>query len=73
MKFELTEQTPEAVEAWIATAKLTTGDYLFPSRVHSSSHISTQEYARIVKGWAAQIGLDPASVAPIRCDEPKRR
>lgn len=35
-------------------------DFLFPSRLHSSDHLSTRQYARIVKAWVISIGLDPA-------------
>lgn len=55
----MTEQTREAVEAWIASAQLTPGQFLFPSRIDRSPHLSTRQYARIVKSWVAQIGLDP--------------
>jgi integrase len=60
VKFELTEQTRQAVEAWIAKAKLSADKFLFPSRLRRSPHISTREYARIVKAWVARIGLNPA-------------
>ena len=33
--------------------------YLFPSRVHDCPHLSTRQYARIVKQWVAGIGLNP--------------
>jgi integrase len=59
VRFEVTEQTREALTAWIAEAKLSPGDYLFPSRQHVSSHLSTRQYARIVKGWIAMLGGDP--------------
>ena len=32
---------------------------LFPSRVSTSPHVSTRQYARIVHQWVASIGLDP--------------
>ncbi|MGH8611789.1 MAG: tyrosine-type recombinase/integrase [Gammaproteobacteria bacterium] len=57
--FELTEQTREAVEAWIAKAQLCSGQFLFLSRMTRSPHISTRQYARIVKSSVARIGLDP--------------
>ena len=59
VKFELTDQTREAVEAWIARAQLTPGQFLFPSRLARSPHISTRQCARIVKSWVAHIGLEP--------------
>jgi integrase len=59
VQFEITEQTRDAITAWIAFAGFTREDYLFKSRIHDSLHISTKQYARIVKSWAEQIGLDP--------------
>jgi len=35
------------------------GEFLFSSRVRRSPHLSTRQYARIVKSWASLIGLDP--------------
>src|SRR5688572_24949437 len=58
VQFELTEQTREAIAAWIAKAQLRLGDYLFPSRTRRSPHISTRQYARIVDQWFSSIGLD---------------
>jgi integrase len=58
VQFELTEQTREAVAAWIAEAQLGSGGYLFPSRTKRSPHISTRQYARIVGQWVSSIGLD---------------
>jgi len=60
VRFELTEQTRDASEAWIAQARLGPGEYLFPSRMTRSPHLSTRQYARIVKRWVALIGLEPA-------------
>lgn len=40
---------------------MTTSDYLFPSRVRRSLHLSTRQYARIVDEWVRSIGLDPAA------------
>ncbi len=60
VRFELTEQTRDALEVWIAQARLGPGEYLFPSRMTRSPHLSTRQYARIVKRWVALIGLEPA-------------
>ena len=57
--FEITENTREAVAAWIAHKGLHHEDYLFASRSQLSPHISTRQYARIVKAWVSEIGLDP--------------
>lgn len=61
VRFELTEQTRDALEAWILQARLGPGEHLFPSRMTRSPHLSTRQYARIVKGWVALIGLEPAA------------
>ena len=59
VRFELTEQTRILIEALIRHTKLEAADYLFQSRLTDSPHISTRQYARIVKNWICMIGLDP--------------
>lgn len=59
VKFELTEQTRTSVDAWIEKAQLQPGQFLFPSRLKRSPHISRRQYSKIVKSWVARIGLDP--------------
>lgn len=58
VQFEITEQTRDAVAAWIAKARLKSEQFLFPSRIHDSPHISTRQYAKIVEQWVTSIGLD---------------
>ncbi|MDH3690943.1 MAG: tyrosine-type recombinase/integrase [Gammaproteobacteria bacterium] len=61
VQFELSEHTRSSVESWILLAALRDGQFLFPSRLAGSPHLSTRQYARIVKRWALLIGLDPKS------------
>jgi site-specific recombinase XerC len=61
VQFEITEQTREAVATWIAMAHLKPEQFLFPSRVTESPHLSTRQYSRIVESWVGSIGLDPAA------------
>jgi integrase len=61
VQFEITEQTREAVGAWIAVARLKPEQFLFPSRMSASPHLSTRQYSRIVGSWVGSIGLDPAA------------
>jgi len=61
VQFEITEPTRDAVLAWIACSGLKSEDFLFPSRIHASLHLSTRQYARIVDSWVVQLGLDPTS------------
>lgn len=58
VQFERTEQIRESVTAWIAKGHLSPDDFLFPSRLSRSLHISTRQYARLLKSWISQIGLD---------------
>lgn len=60
-QFEITESTREALAAWIAKSWLGYEDFLFPSRLHDSPHLSTRQYARIVDRWVRQLDLDPAA------------
>ncbi|MHB1280037.1 MAG: tyrosine-type recombinase/integrase [Acidithiobacillus sp.] len=60
VQFELTERTRNAIAAWIVKANLKSEQYLFPSQLRNSPHISTRQYARIVDRWGSSIGLDPA-------------
>lgn len=58
VQFEIIEQTRDSVEGWIRAAELSASDFLFPSRIHASPHLSTRQYARIVHRWIISIGLD---------------
>lgn len=60
VQFEITEQTRKSIQSWIEAAQLRPPDYLFPSRVHDSPHLTRRQYARIVDRWVSEIGLDPA-------------
>ena len=59
--FEITEPTRNSIYAWIEFAHLRSEDFLFPSRIHDSPHLSTRQYARIVNAWVEEIGLDAAN------------
>jgi integrase len=58
VQFEITEQTRDVVKNWVSHKQLRPEDYLFPSRLNNSNHISTRQYARIVHKWVEMIGLD---------------
>ena len=61
VQFEITAPTRDAIAAWIERAHLRSEDYLFPSRVHTSPHIGTRQYARILDSWVREIGLDASA------------
>jgi integrase len=58
VQFELTEPTRAALLTWFELAKLRPEQYLFPSRLRKSLHVSTRQYARIVHRWVSAVGLD---------------
>ncbi len=58
VQFEITIQTRNALNAWITRARLQQEDYLFATGANNSSHLSTRQYARLVKSWASEVGLD---------------
>ena len=61
VQFEITESTRTALTDWIRLSGLASENFLFPSRVRASPHLSIRQYARIVDSWVEEIGLDPAA------------
>jgi len=59
VQFEITKQTRNSLAELIKSQNLSSTDYLFKSRFHQSDHITTRQYARILKTWIEDIGLDP--------------
>jgi len=60
VQFEITAPARDAVQAWIRRAKLESADFLFPSRRDPQSHIGTRQYARVLRNWVKDLGLDPS-------------
>jgi integrase len=58
VKFELTEQTREAVETYLKQFGRKPGEFMFISRRNGTRCVSTRQYARLLAGWIASIGLD---------------
>jgi hypothetical protein len=54
VQFAVTEQTRESIAVWIRSSGRYPEDYLFPSRLHASPHLSTRQSARIVRGWVRE-------------------
>ena len=61
VQFEITEQTRASLATWIRISHLRSEDYLFPSRLRSSPHLSTRQCASIVHQWVKEIGLNSAA------------
>lgn len=60
VQFEVSENTRETIVAWLDRPEMRGCQYLFPSRFHASPHISTRQYARLVRDWVSSIGLEPS-------------
>jgi integrase len=59
VKFELTDQTRQAVDDYLKTANKKAGEFLFTGRRGFGQYMTTRQYARLVSDWVACIGLDP--------------
>jgi integrase len=58
VKFELTEQTRQALDYYLSAAGKKPGQFLFPGRGSPGRCMTTRQYARLVFKWIAGIGLD---------------
>ena len=61
VQFEVSENTRQSILAWVAAPEMRRCPVLFPSRFHESPHLSTRQYARLVRDWVIMIGLEPSS------------
>lgn len=61
VRFEITETTRLSVERWIRDPEMIGCEFLWPSRVHASPHLSTRQYARIMRDWVLSIGLEASA------------
>ena len=60
VQFEVSENTRDSIWNWVCCPEMLRCTYLFPSRFHDRPHVSTRQYARLVRNWVAAIGLDPS-------------
>jgi len=58
--FEMTEQVRDSVTTWLEELNGCLEDFLWPSRSKAGAHLSTRQYARIVRSWVEAIGLNPS-------------
>jgi len=63
VQFEITKQTRHSLSELIKSQNRSYTDYLFKSRFHQSDHITSRQYARLLKTWLVEIGLDPYEYA----------
>jgi integrase len=59
VRFELTEQTRQAIDDYVRAAGKKPGEFLFTGRRGPARCLTTRQYSRLVSSWIAGIGLDP--------------
>lgn len=61
VRFEITEGTRQSLQAILPELRTQGSGFLFPSRSKPERHITTRQYARIVRTWIECIGLEPTA------------
>ncbi|WP_312011140.1 MULTISPECIES: tyrosine-type recombinase/integrase [unclassified Bradyrhizobium] len=58
VRFELSEQTRQAVDDYLKATGKRPGEVLFTGRRGPDRHMTTRQYARLVSEWIGSVGLD---------------
>ena len=61
VSFEIAEGTRKAIATWLEAPLMAGSEHLWPGRFHERLHISTRQYARLVREWVTSIGLEPSA------------
>ena len=61
VRFELMEGTRASLRQWLEESMMIGQEFLWPGRFHEPLHISTRQYARLVREWVTSIGLEPSA------------
>ena len=59
VRFELSEQTRQALDDYLKAANKRPGEFLFTGRRGPGNSMTTRQYARLVSEWIGSVGLDP--------------
>jgi len=59
VRFELTDQTRQALDDYLRLTGRKAGEFLFAERCGCGRGLTTRQYARLVGEWISSIGLDP--------------
>jgi integrase len=60
VRFEIAEQTRQAIDEHLLASQRRPGDFLFNGRRDKGGFLTTRQYARLLSQWIASIGLDPS-------------
>ena len=69
VRFELCEQTRQAVDDYLNVTGKRPGEFLFTGRRGPDRSITTRQYPRPVSEWIGSVGLDPR---PFGTHSPRR-
>jgi integrase len=58
VRFELSEQTRQAIDDYLKASNKRPGEFLFTGRRGPQASMETRQYARLVSGWVGSAGLD---------------
>jgi integrase len=58
VRFELSEQTRQAIDDYLKAANKRPGEFLFTGRRGPNRNMTTRQYARLVSEWIGSVGLD---------------
>jgi integrase len=61
VRFEITDGTRNSLARWMDEPTVIGSEFLWPGRFHERLHISTRQYARLVRNWVTSIGLEPSA------------
>ena len=59
VRFELSEQTRQAIDDYLKATNKRPGELLFTGRRGPQTNMTTRQYARLVSEWIGSPGLDP--------------
>ncbi len=69
VQFELMDTARKTIRAWLERRGGTLNDYVFPSRNDYMAHMSTRQYARLVREWVIGIGCPRRIIGRTRFGE----
>ena len=59
VRFELSEQTRQAIDDYLKATNKRPGEFLFTGGRGPQTYMTTRQYARLVSEWIGSVGLDP--------------
>lgn len=58
VQFEIMAEARKNLLAWLERRRGSVNDFIFPSRIDYTGHLSTRQYAGLLDEWVSTVGLD---------------